>query len=307
MARATECRRMDSIRIENDALRVDTLPGYGARVSSLVEKASGRDWIFHGGQSANTAEDAVYSRDEAVGWDECFPTVSAFEAQATPWKRRLRDHGDLWGRPWRVDSSSPTRLSTTYVDPMFEFTRELSLDGATLVADYRVVNKTRDALPYLWALHGLLTVTPADRIVMDGAEVMATYLSLGGKRYPTPVPFGWPGPDAAFPLNLGEVQPASINMAGKLLAHGIPSCSVALGHAGEWLTIDWDAPIDDLGLWFAYGAWPVPGELHHIALEPQSANADHIGQAIERGAPPMAPGATISWRVRMSVSASGPG
>ena len=105
---------MEAISIENDALRVDVLPGYGARVSSLVDKASGRDWIFPGGQSSNTGEAAVYSRDEAVGWDECFPTVGAFEAGATPWKRRLRDHGDLWGRPWRIDSAIPTQLSTTY-------------------------------------------------------------------------------------------------------------------------------------------------------------------------------------------------
>jgi len=296
---------MNSIRIENDALRVEILPAYGARVTSLVDKASGRDWIFGGGQSANTGEDAVYSRDEAVGWDECFPTVGAFEAQGTPWKRRLRDHGDLWGRPWRIDDVTPTCLSTTYVDPMFEFTRVLSVEANTLAADYRVVNKTREALPYLWALHGLLVVNPADRIVMrDAQSVTATYLTLGGKRYPTPHEFGWPGPDAVFPLNLGEVQPASVNMAGKLLAHGIASRSVALGHDGEWLTISWDAPIDDLGLWFAYGAWPEPGELHHIALEPQSAKADHVGQAVERGAAPIAPGATINWQTRMSVSAS---
>lgn len=293
---------MDMISIENDALRVDILPGYGARVSSLVDKASGRDWIFPGGQSSNTGEGAVYSRDEAVGWDECFPTVGAFDASGTPWKRRLRDHGDLWGRPWRIDSATPTQLSTTYADPMFEFTRVLSVEGSTLVADYRVVNRTGESLPFLWALHGLLVVSPADRIVMPDAQaVTATYLSLGGKRYPTPSDFGWPGPDAVFPLNLDDVQPASINMAGKLLAHGIRSRSVALGHGREWLTIAWDAPIDDLGMWFAYGAWPEPGELHHIALEPQSANADHIGQAIERGAAPIAPHATIDWQVRMSV------
>lgn len=293
---------MDQTIIENEALRVGVLPAYGARVVSLVDKGTGREWMFGGGQSANVGEDAVYSLDEAVGWDECFPTVGAFEAQGTPWRRRLRDHGDLWGRPWSVEHASGTRLVTSYADPMFDFSRALSVDGKTLVADYRVINRTREALPYLWALHGLLVVNTDDRIVMPDVErVEASYLTLGGKQYKTPFAFDWPGPNANFPLALDEIQPASQVMAGKLVAHGIPSRRVALGHGREWLTFAWDAPIDDVGLWFAYGAWPKPGGPHHIAIEPQSAEANGIGEAIAKGATPIAPGGTAAWQVRLTV------
>src|SRR5664279_4148592 len=86
--------------IENDKLRVGIAPAYGARVVSLLDKTSGREWITQGVRSGNTGEDAVYLGAEAVGWDECFPTVGPWDASATPWRRRLRDHGDLWGRPW---------------------------------------------------------------------------------------------------------------------------------------------------------------------------------------------------------------
>ena len=92
-----------SVVIENEAMRIVLQPEYGARVVSLLDKASGRDWIFAGPQSRNTGEAAVYGGDEAVGWDECFPTISPWDASATGWKRRLRDHGDVWGRPWRRD------------------------------------------------------------------------------------------------------------------------------------------------------------------------------------------------------------
>ncbi len=66
------------------------------RVTSLLDRASGREWMTAGGQSPQTGDDAVYLGDEAVAWDECFPTVGRCNVSATPWRRTLRDHGELW-------------------------------------------------------------------------------------------------------------------------------------------------------------------------------------------------------------------
>ena len=93
-----------AVTIESEAMRVAVLPAFGARVVSLLDKCSAREWMFEGGQTSDTGEDAVYGADAAVGWDECFPTVSPWDASQTAWQRRLRDHGDIWGRPWTVDA-----------------------------------------------------------------------------------------------------------------------------------------------------------------------------------------------------------
>ena len=77
-----------AVAIESDVLRVAVLPEFGARVVSFVDKRSGREWIFQGGETSDTGEDAIYGADAAVGWDECFPTVSPWDASQTPWKRR---------------------------------------------------------------------------------------------------------------------------------------------------------------------------------------------------------------------------
>ena len=168
--------------IENDRLRVGVTPAYGARVVSLFDKASGREWMTEGSESANTGEDVRYWGEEAVAWDECFPTVSVWDASGTPWGRKLRDHGDLWGRPWQVDAASVTALTTTYADPQFRFTRTLRLEGSTLVAEYAAENLTDEPLPYLWALHALLAAKPEDRMELAGADtVRAVFLSLDGK------------------------------------------------------------------------------------------------------------------------------
>lgn len=299
---------MRTARIENAALRVDVLPDYGARVVALIDKARSRDWMAPGGVSENTGEGAVYSLAEAIGWDECFPTVSAGNGKTPGWGRRLRDHGDVWGRPWRVDRSTATELATTYVGREFEFGRSLELAGATLVARYVARNTGPSDLPYLWALHGLLSVTTEDRILMRGvARVDGAYLSKGGRHF-TAASLDWPGPDAAYPVALDRIQPASSAIAAKLYATALPSRSVAVGHPGQWLDIAWDDGIDDLGIWMTYGGWPAPGGTHQLALEPTTASADGVDDAIEKGAAIwLKPGEMRGWTVRLTVSRKPPG
>jgi galactose mutarotase-like enzyme len=287
--------------IENAALRVGVNVGYGARVVSLFDKAAGREWVTQGAASANTGEDADYSGDEAIGWDECFPTVSPWDASATNWGRRLRDHGDLWGRAFQVDAASATALTLSYADPQFRFTRELRLDGTTLIVRYAVENRLARPLPYLWALHALLAVTDKDHIVLPGVDsVRPTFMALRGQTIAAPT-LNWPELDGKLPFSLDAVQPANSLFAGKFFASGAGRLA-RVGHAGEWLEIAWDASIQHLGMWFTYGAWPSAGGHHEVALEPTNASADDLGQAIDSGAPPLTPGERREWQVSFSVT-----
>ncbi len=296
---------MHRIRIENKALAVAVAPDYGARVVSLIDRASGREWMTQGGESANTGEDAVYLGDEAVGWDECFPTVGRWDAGATAWRRTLRDHGDLWGRPWRLDAEATDAVALTYVDQRFTFTRALRLDGASLVADYRVQNLTSEPVPYLWALHALLAVEAGDRMELRDVEtVESAFTSLDGvvSRVPQRA---WTERSADLPFALADVQSPDRRFMGKFYAGNMPGGSARVGRPGQWLELSWDKSIADLGIWLTYGAWPKPGAAAHqeVALEPTNASADHAGQAVERGAALLKPGEDRHWQVRLTVGA----
>jgi galactose mutarotase-like enzyme len=288
-----------SIFIENERLRVGVSPPYGARVVHLVDKASGREWMTQGGESPHVGEDVKYLDKEAVGWDECFPTVGVFDATGTPWARVLRDHGDLWGRPWSVDDALATRMRLTRATPEFSFGRTLSLDGATLIADYALTSRSDNPLPWLWALHVLFAVRDGDRIEIPGLTTATSgFLSHDGK-----VASGrmqWPGPNPAVPFRFDEVQPPSSRYMGKLNAAGLKGGSARIGQPGQWLTMRWDDTIADLGIWMTYGAW---FGHHEVALEPQNAPGDHLGQTIESGAPPLEPGETKRWRVTLTAGA----
>ncbi len=288
---------MEIVVIENEALRVGVMPGYGARVVSLFDKAAGREWLFAGAPSPQTGEAAVYGAAEAVGWDECFPTVAPWDAQGTIWNRRLRDHGDLWGRPWTVSGHTSTAVTMTYAEANFRFARTLSLDGRTLTAAYEVDNRAEREMPYLWALHGLLAVSPGDRILIGGIDgVDATYLNDNGLTLP-PQRLSWPGPPRPLAFPLDRVQPADRRFAGKFYARVLDNRAV-VGRDGSYLTLRWSDGLD-LGIWLNYGGWPAPGGPHHIALEPTSAPVDHLGQALATSIPP---GGSRNWAVTLTTS-----
>jgi len=289
----------DTTTIENEFVRVVVLPAFGARVVSLIDKASGRDWMAQGGISENTGEDAVYSSGEAVGWDECFPTVSRWNASATVWGRTLRDHGDVWGRPWKVEAATTTLLHTIFTGTNFRFARQLSLDGRTLTVSYSVENTGDAPLPFLWALHGLLTTQPGEEISLPGCDKLGvTFLSLDGQRIDA-AELLWPGGGTVLPFPISQVQPIESRFMAKLFAPHQKQASV--GGMDGWLDLAWDG-IDHLGIWLAYGAWPSPGPIHHVALEPTTDALDHLGQVIDRGSTkPIEPGETRRWRVTMTL------
>ncbi|MCK1571891.1 hypothetical protein [Bradyrhizobium sp. 174] len=293
---------MDTVVIENEAMRVCVVPSYGARVVSMVDKNSGREWMMQGLPSSNTGEDAVYAAAEAVGWDECFPTVARWDAEGTVWGRQLRDHGYLWGCPWNVAARSDGAVTTFYSDGVFRFSRALSLTGRVLTAVYEVENLSDRELPYLWAQHGLLGVVASDRISIAGVErVAATYLVVDGHILSAQT-MAWPDTNGKLPFALDEVQPASRRFAGKFYAAHVPFRRASVGHDGAFLTIEWNEGLA-LGIWLNYGGWPAAGGPHHIALEPTTAPADHLGEAVRtETAAVVPPGGRRTWTVTLTTT-----
>lgn len=291
------------IVLRNAAVEVAVLPGYGARVIRLVDRRSGRDWMAPGGVSLQTGEDAAYGEPEAVGWDECFPTVSRCDARGTVWGRALRDHGDLWGREFAVVAQGADHVVLERATPEFRFRRGLRLAGAEMVAEYRVQNLMAQPMPFLWALHGLLAVREGERIVLPGVgRVNVTALLLGGRAF-APQPCDWPGGAMGAGLALDRVQPAEAALAAKLFATVPEQARALVGGAGGWLELAWSGrEIGHLGIWMTYGGWPAPGGVNQLALEPTNAAAEDLSEAIGQTAP-LLPGEVREWQIRLRLHA----
>ena len=269
-------------------------PGYGARVVSLLDARSGRDWLAQGGFSNNVGDDAIYLDQEAVGWDECFPTVGRFDAPA-PWNRRLRDHGELWGRPCKVTHRSADHVTTCFDHPLFAFTRTLRCSGREVSADYLLRNRSAEPLPFLWAAHILLAALPGERMSLGSHSPGETdYLVTSPKLQQKAL--NWLGPNPTLGFDLDTVQPIETGFAAKLYVAEMASCTARVGSRNGGLRISWSPPWTSLGIWLNYGGWPAAGVAHHIAFEPTT----HPSAIFDRDTV-LAQNDDLEWRVVLEV------
>jgi hypothetical protein len=286
--------RMDKIILCNDRIELALIPEFGARIVTLIDHATGRDWIAAGPAKGSSEDDAVFDADAATGWDECFPTVAPC---TLPDGRRLRDHGDLWGRAWAVSDLAERSVTTAYEDRLYRFTRSLELDGPAVNCRYLVENLEEQPFDFLWAMHLLLAATESDRIELPvGSAFRFTFCSDEMRLGEAP----WPGTGA---FALSHVQPTSAGYAAKLQFAQAPIGGARIGDGRGSLRISGSEPFaSSLGFWLCYGGWPLAPGIHQIAIEPTSAPADDLLAAREMARAVTVPArGKVTWRVKLEV------
>jgi len=263
----------DSLTLETPFLRLVVVPGFGARVTELTDRRTGRNWLPPG---ETRLKGPRYS-DHGAGWDECFPTIAV-----DPDGGALRDHGTLWGLPVDCRAEDDTILSS-HAHGGWLFERRLAVQDATVTADYRLTRTVADAKPdpWLWSQHCLLALRAGDRLVLDGLAPPEPPLDPRVADGPLP------GKEAGF------VQKTYAR------AHGM--VSAGLDGKVEAIRFCWDGTeIPYAGLYICCGGHPAGSPRHQVAIEPATAPAECPSKA-ERL--PVAPGESRSWQVRIVLSA----
>ncbi|MCR9138448.1 MAG: hypothetical protein NXI27_20775 [Alphaproteobacteria bacterium] len=293
---------MPPLHLANEHVALSVEPEFGARITSLVERSSGRDWLIGGPLEGSAGDDAGFGAREARGWDECFPTVAPCldETHGRP----LRDHGDLWGRPWHCDIEN-NAIRSRYDGSGWRFVRDIELTGNRIETRYAVTNTGNVTLPYLWSQHCLLATGPGDRIDFQGIGPMTV---TGGGSSDGPVgtgQFDWPELSSIMP-DLRSVRDASAGFWIKAYAPIDTDVSATVGSDEGSISVSWkQADIPYLGLWLDYGGWPQSGPVHQIAIEPTTAPADDLATAHKVNlARWLSPGETHSWMVTMRLAAA---
>lgn len=260
--------------IRNDTMALEIEPAFGARVTSLRDLRTGREWLVRGPVIGDPCDSATYRAEQARGWDECFPTVATCHHQV--WGE-MRDHGALWGRPWHDEGNGKAR----YEGPGYRFARQLALDGASILATYELSSTGSKPLDWMWSQHCLLAARPGERLVLDG---------IG-------------------PLDRPDL-PDRISRDGTVLkAYGPVGdrASVGLDGPGGSIRIEWQGDeIGHVGVWVDFGGWPEEAPVHQVALEPTTAPADDLVSAGNE-AETLAPGESRRWHVTIRLGAGGEG
>ena len=249
--------------LRNDRLEIVVVPALGAKIISLKNLRSGRQWMWHPEAGLKLFTNRLgddFSRSPLVGADECLPTIAPCSFQG----RELPDHGEVWSAAWEVDRQALEGgvLKTSVDLPVspFTFERRIELRSGHILFGYVLRSRSSVAESYLWALHPLLRVQPGDRL-----EIPATTLApRNGEEWidvvDSLIPAGRCAKVFAGPLKQGVA-------------------AVYNRESGDRLALEWN-PVenDTLGLWLTRGGWY--GH-HHLALEPTNGAPDQLAAAVE--------------------------
>jgi len=297
----------DPLTLQNEHLRLGLMPGQGAKICSLEDLRTGREWMLPsqlpGGEYRQAEYGADFAQFDTSGFDECFPTVS--EGFHPDGSCRWPDHGELWSRPWSVEQEAEGLLARIEGQAWpYTFTRRASLKGDTLQLDYTVENHAERPFQHLWSAHPLLKVTPGMKLILPESIREAF---VNGASDPSLGAFGElrPWPELSPGQDFSTVPSAACGRAVKLFFPRVPAgpCGILDPATGEALTFTWDrSELPHLGLWLCYGGWPEDGRPGHltVALEPCSGMPDLLQDAAEGGAcAVLAPGGRMHWSLRL--------
>lgn len=285
--------------LANAKVSLSIAPEFGARVVSLRDLASGREWMDGWSPAAARRlhpprDPENYLTSPLAGIDECLPTIGRCVVAG----RDIPDHGEVWNMLAPVDSGAAAGgefVSTWSLHCLpLDFTRRITLSGATARFDYALTNRSaRRATPFLWAWHPLFAYREGDRIEFPAS--IRKVLTQKGLALPWPA--GRPGCD---------LSRADIAVTGRRTFKGFVG-PFAEGRAvlrdlrGPSLALRWPAEVHPYaGFYLNRGRRQL---LNHWAIEPTNARTDHLDRLVADKSPLhwLAPGETREWFVTARV------
>lgn len=268
----------------NDDVELAVAPELGAKIISLKNQRTHREWLWHPNDALKLFKNNVgddFSLSPLVGIDECLPTISRCTWQG----RSLPDHGEVWSRAWELDIADWEQgILTTHIrldaSPLV-FKRTIRLHGNEVQFDYQLSNLSDGKEDFIWAIHPLFRLVAGDELDLP----VSTRKKLDGEAWVDAVSSAIPEQKCAkaFARPVQEGRAAIKNVA-----------------QGDRLEFAWNPTENNtLGLWLTRGGWH--GH-HHFAMEPTNADNDSLAVAASQGrSGTVGPRSSLNWRLLLRV------
>lgn len=287
--------------LENADIRVEVAPERGGKLLSIWSKRTQTEWLLPPLRPYSEARSAAgFEGWDGGGFDECLPTVAA--TSTAP------DHGEVWRHPWQEEpGNGSVLLKTRALDGSIFVTRRTRLDGASLVLDYSIENRSNTMRSLLYCAHPLLRVEPGDRILLAADISGVTVENSAGRRLgDTGDRIGWP--HARPGEDLSVVGPPDGLQADKLFAGPLERgwCALVRPSIDEGVELTFSSDVlPYLGIWICRAAWPETdaAKQYTVAFEPASAPRDSLADAEREGSAwTLAPGEPRAWQLRFRLA-----
>ncbi len=286
--------------LANKQVSVSLVPLYGARVVSLKDLASGREWLDGWTPLSSRRLHPPRKRGEFLtsplaGLDECIPTIARGRVAG----RDLPDHGETWETPAPVDPEAADRgelVSTWKLRSLpLDFTRRITLSGATVRFAYSLTNRSARPTPFLWAWHALFALRRGDRLEVP-PQVRKVVTRHG---QPRPWPQAYPDCD----LSQADLAASGLTAFKGFLGPLAEGAATLRDSRGPALSLRWPAEIHPyIGLYINRGK---TRGLHQWAVEATNVRGDGLHDAVRDKSPChwLAPHETREWLLTARVSA----
>ena len=299
--------------LETACLRIVVLPTLGAKIASLLDKRSGREWLIGPGEKVlrSAPYGALFHEQDMSGWDEMFPTIVActYPGEGDHQGVGLPDHGEVWALPWSVVQAGDgcVTLAVEGVALPYRLTRTLSFSALdTLEMRYRLTNLAQHAMPYIWAAHPQFACEAGAEIILppEISELCNTLPADWGWGAPE-TRVGWPEARSAsgHAVRIDRVGPPTLRRGRKFFA--LPDAHpqwarVVQRPSGDWLHLSWNpTAVPYFGLWVDEGALSSQSV---AAPEPTTGFYDSLAVAWQKQEVTVVqPGATHEWLITLRV------
>lgn len=272
--------------LNNGNIELAVVPELGAKIISLKDLRTGRDWMWHPANGLKLFGNQLgddFSRSPLVGVDECLPTIVPCSWQG----RELPDHGEVWSASWEVDSnawqSGALKTKVRLKLSPFVFERMIELVENEIRFNYRLKNLSIRDEAFVWAIHPLLRLQTGDQLELP----VSTRALLNGTTWVDDVASAIPKARQA-----------------KVFAAGVKEGQAAISNqdTGDRLEFIWSVTENNtLGLWLTRGGWH--GH-HHFALEPTNADTDVLALAArQNNCGVVAASGFVTWNIMLRVGA----
>ena len=308
----TVYKGLDAWTLENDALRLTFLPGYACKMASLINKKTGREWLFQSNNDTLRVPEygASFAEYDSSGFDEIFPSIDACPYPDGSWHGMpIPDHGEVWAMPWESIHSPDDLAAKAIVQSQtlpYVFSKNIMLRNNEVLFEYRVENTSDEDFKFIWTPHCLLACSPATRLLIPEnlTEVMTVEHSskrLGpwGTRHAYPQTTDVHG----LKMDLAATEPRTVRNCEKFYftqPNTAGWCGIEHTDTGEKLIYTYDADkVPYLGVWKTQGGYR--GD-YNLALEPCTGVYDdlYVASKIRRVAV-VGPKSTYEWTFKMTV------
>jgi galactose mutarotase-like enzyme len=272
-----------AIIIENDFLRIVSLPGWGSKLVSIVYKPQNDEllWQNPGNFYRKTKYGDRYEMGEVSGFDEMFPTISRCVYESFPWMGvELPDHGEVWSVPWQYETEEKSvHLWVFGVRFPYKLEKKVSIEGNCIRIHYGVVNLSGFDFDFIWAAHPLFNTGVGMELVVP-SEMNSIVNSVPGsrlKRYGEVVNFRKTDLDDGTQFDLSRVPEKNNYGYQKYYFLGkMTQGWCILYDYDKAMNIGMSFPKDKvpyLGVWINEGGWE--GQ-YNIAPEPATGAMDRV-------------------------------